>query len=162
MRKHAAIGLLYDINRRILLIKRRDVPVWVLPGGGIEAHETPEQAVCREVWEETGFRVKASRQIAHYTPINRLSKPAYVFECEIIDGALRKGCETQQIDFFDLKCLPRNFFSVHQDWLTDALKHPPGAKPLLKPIDNVTYPKLLWYCIKHPTHLFKFMRTIVK
>lgn len=28
-----------------------------LPGGGVELHETPQEAVVREVFEETGFRV---------------------------------------------------------------------------------------------------------
>ena len=31
----------------ILLIQRRDVPVWVLPGGGIEPNETAEEAIVR-------------------------------------------------------------------------------------------------------------------
>lgn len=34
---------------------------WTLPGGGLEAGETPAEAAVREVWEETGLRVQAIR-----------------------------------------------------------------------------------------------------
>jgi 8-oxo-dGTP diphosphatase len=45
---------------QLLLIKRRNEPgagLWSLPGGRIEPGETDQQAVIREVAEETGLRV---------------------------------------------------------------------------------------------------------
>lgn len=45
---------MFDNHQKLLLVKRRDVPVWVFPGGGIEKGETPERAVVREVFEESG------------------------------------------------------------------------------------------------------------
>ena len=36
---------------------------WTLPGGGVESNETPEQAVVREIKEETGLDVKVKRPL---------------------------------------------------------------------------------------------------
>ena len=85
--KPAVYGIIFSKEREmVLLIKRRDVPVWVLPGGGIDPGETPEIAVVREMKEETGFEVKIVRQVAEYLPINKLTQVSFFYECEILSG----------------------------------------------------------------------------
>jgi len=49
---------------------------WVFPGGKLEAGETPEQAVIREVAEETGYAVTAERRI---TEVEHPNFPVYVY-----------------------------------------------------------------------------------
>lgn len=98
--KQAVTTIIFNEKRtEILLIKRRDVPVWVLPGGGIEAGETPEDAAVRETFEETGCQVSITRKVAQYTPINKLSHFTYFFECAVLSGAPATGPETKEIRF---------------------------------------------------------------
>ena len=42
----------------ILLVYHNEFERWVQPGGHIEKNETPEEAVSREVWEETGVKIR--------------------------------------------------------------------------------------------------------
>jgi mutator protein MutT len=62
-RRSAAILIEAD---HIALIERRrlDRHYFVFPGGGVEAHETPEQAVVREVEEELGIQITVRRLVA--------------------------------------------------------------------------------------------------
>jgi 8-oxo-dGTP diphosphatase len=56
----AAYALIIDDAGRVLLSRelgRRRPSPWLLPGGGVEHGEHPEQAVVREVMEEAGLRV---------------------------------------------------------------------------------------------------------
>ena len=62
MTRPRACGAL--IHNNTILMVRHVEPTrsyWTLPGGGLEAGETPAEAAVREVWEETGLRVKAVR-----------------------------------------------------------------------------------------------------
>lgn len=49
--------LAYQQNQ-ILFCKWRDEDIWVLPGGRIESEETTEEALHRELMEETGATLK--------------------------------------------------------------------------------------------------------
>ena len=54
------VGAIITVGGRILLIRRGHEPEagrWSLPGGRIEAGESDEQALVREVREETGLEV---------------------------------------------------------------------------------------------------------
>lgn len=58
----AGRALVVDAADRLLLIRSEDpaidIPVlWLTPGGGCEANETPREAAARELWEETDIRV---------------------------------------------------------------------------------------------------------
>jgi len=57
----AAYALIVDETEQILLAwyngTGRGKACWTLPGGGVEYDESVEEAVVREVLEETGYRV---------------------------------------------------------------------------------------------------------
>lgn len=61
--REAAYGLVDDDAGRILLARLAGGPdqgLWTLPGGGLEGAEGPEQAMVREVHEESGLDVVAA------------------------------------------------------------------------------------------------------
>jgi 8-oxo-dGTP diphosphatase len=157
MRMGVLAIIINEMDHRFLAIKRRDVPIWVLPGGGVEAGESPETAIVREVLEETGLSVSIKRKVAEYIPINRLTNPTCLYECSIIEGSLKTGKETRAIGFFDCTTPPEPFFYIHTDMLQDALRNESWV--IKKTLRQVTYRALLKYFITHPLYVIRFICT---
>lgn len=59
----ASYAVIVDEQDRILLalFNQGPTPEWTLPGGGVELHETVEEATVRELREETGYDVQLGR-----------------------------------------------------------------------------------------------------
>ena len=62
-----ACAVIFDDAGKVLLERRSDNGFWGLPGGAVEVGESVEQAVVREVMEETGLRVDVKRLIGVYS-----------------------------------------------------------------------------------------------
>lgn len=148
----AAFGIILKENN-ILLTQRRDVPVWVLPGGGVEPYESSEEACIREALEETGLSVKVLRQTMRLSPANRLSQPTDVFLCEMLGGDLTVTEETRSVAWFDLNHLPKDLFPPHGKWIQESLNH---QKIIIRDLDEISYSALAKYFLTHPWQVIRF------
>jgi ADP-ribose pyrophosphatase YjhB (NUDIX family) len=155
MSKSVIICVFSKNKKKILLVKRRDVPVWVLPGGGVEKNEKVEKAAIREVKEESGYDIKITKKIAEYTPINKLAKFTYLFEGQKISGNSKLSKETKDVKFFDLKNLPKKIPPPFDDFIKDAKK---DLKNILKKkLFQITYFNLFKNFLFHPILVFRFL-----
>ncbi|NLP63258.1 NUDIX hydrolase [Paraburkholderia sacchari] len=91
LEKHfTASAFVLNPRREVLLVHHRKLDVWLYPGGHIEHGETPDDAVRREVQEETGLPVDFidGRDISlgdHAADVQVLHRPYQVL-CEFIES----------------------------------------------------------------------------
>ena len=50
-------------ENKVLMIRAKNKNSWGVPSGGIEVGETPQQACLRELWEETGFKGRITKEL---------------------------------------------------------------------------------------------------
>lgn len=93
-------------GQSVLLIRRAQEPLkgqWSLPGGAVELGETLEDAICREVLEETGLIVEPIDTVHAFDRITRDKEGRvryhYVlidFLCRVTGGSL--ACATDALE----------------------------------------------------------------
>ncbi len=111
---------------RVLLAHRRDIDWWNLPGGGMEAGETVDEALKREVLEETGLEVEIERLVGVYSkPLKQ--EVMLTFRCRIVGGTLGATEESRACCYFPPDALPPNTLPKHRQRVEDALLDRPEA-----------------------------------
>lgn len=101
-----AVAIVQNVSGKVLIIKRAveentksgdSSLTWVFPGGKREHGETFEQAVVREVSQETGYNVKVKKLISERDHPDISVKVKY-FLCEFVIGKIRPIEDVHEVD----------------------------------------------------------------
>ena len=111
---------------KVLLGLRRDIDWWNLPGGGMELGETVDEALQREVLEETGLQVRVGRLVGIYSKPQK-QEVVLTFLCSIEGGQLTETEETLECRFFAPDALPEKTLPKHAERVRDVLLNLPEA-----------------------------------
>lgn len=101
-----AAAVIFDQDKNILLVKMtyQRLHPWGLPGGGLEYGEHPEEAVVREVWEETGLNVRIEKLLL--VDAWRPDRVGLFYLCRIMDGNFVPSDEVSEFGYFSVDDLP--------------------------------------------------------
>ena len=114
-------------DNRILLIKRKNDPYkekWAIPGGFVEYGERTEDAVLREVKEETGLEAKIDKLVGVYSDPKRDPRKHVVsitYLLKDISGKEKEGDDAKEARWWGVNKLPELAFD-HKYIISDALK----------------------------------------
>ncbi len=111
---------------RVLLALRNHEPFfdhWCIPGGHIDFGETPEQAIIREIAEETGLDTIEYSFLRHYNeyyPKRDWHAVALVFTATVSGQLKRQESEVKKLEWFSLEeALQLNLAFTHKQVLLD-------------------------------------------
>lgn len=110
-------------NNQVLLVKHTYQPMWYTVGGGVDKHESPQQALIRELKEEVGAILdKPPKLIAVYYSNNEKRDDYVIFyevsHCHFIEVT---SPEIQQKQWFSFDALPADISPATQRRIDEYL-----------------------------------------
>jgi 8-oxo-dGTP diphosphatase len=140
-------ALIFDDQDRVLLHRAATDGKWYTIGGAVDPGEDPADAAVREVFEETGLRVRPVRIVGVYTdPLveypngDRVCYVSTCFLCQIVGGKLEpQDDESLELRYFPPTELPE-LPASHRHRIVQALKIKDLAYFASKTMDSETQP----------------------
>jgi 8-oxo-dGTP pyrophosphatase MutT (NUDIX family) len=109
-------AVIHDHEGKLLLQEKSSGEAWSLPAGGIELGESPQEAIVREVMEETGYAVCihsilgvfGGRSFRYTYPSgDHVEYVVTLFQCKIIGGSgVPTDSETKSTQYFRRHDMP--------------------------------------------------------
>ncbi|MFC7681773.1 NUDIX domain-containing protein [Paenibacillus sp. GCM10028914] len=117
-------AIIQDNEGRILLQRRSDYGDWGLPGGGMNAGESIEETMIREVFEETGLEVSqyelytvysGSRMKYTYPDGNKVVFVMFIFNAKVdLEGKIAEDNRTLIYTDHNQESLKLEFKSIEE------------------------------------------------
>lgn len=119
------VDIIIEINKGIVLIERKNVPLgWALPGGFVDYGETLEDAAIREAEEETSLKISNLRLLGCYSDPKRDARMHTISTVYIATGAgiPFAADDAKNIAIYETDHLPIQLCFDHALILTDYIK----------------------------------------
>ncbi|ADL53105.1 NUDIX hydrolase [Clostridium cellulovorans] len=97
---------------KVLMVQEKADYKWALPGGWSDIGYTPGEVAAKETFEEAGIKVKPVKLLAVFDRSKHPHLPtsSHVYnifiQCEMVEGEIKPGLETNDVGFFDRNSLP--------------------------------------------------------
>jgi ADP-ribose pyrophosphatase YjhB (NUDIX family) len=126
-----ASAVIFDAERRILILKRPRGGFWCLPGGRMDIGESAQDCCIRETQEETGLETEIvrlisvntnPRSVVHYPDGNVHQSYLLCFEARIVGGELKSSGESESFRWMshgeidDINLIPDSYVNALDAW----------------------------------------------
>ncbi|MBE0477590.1 NUDIX hydrolase [Candidatus Aerophobetes bacterium] len=119
------VDAIVEKNGGIILVKRKNSPHgWALPGGFVDYGETLEEAIRREIKEETNLEIDNLYQFHTYSEPGRDPRFHTISTVFVVRarGKLKAGDDAENVRIFSENDLPQNIAFDHGKIIKDYLE----------------------------------------
>lgn len=167
MKINGVLGIIINQDKKILLVKRSDIPLWTIPGGNVEKSETSKQAIVREIKEEIGINIKIIKTVGYHERKDFEKRrddnspfTCQTYLCNSLDEDFHINNEISELRYWDIQKLPSDLIRWHKDIILNAFKMPQKEISINKKIKMSLLKETSWLLI-HPQILLKIIQRLL-
>jgi ribonuclease HI/ADP-ribose pyrophosphatase YjhB (NUDIX family) len=125
--KAGVFNIILNEKNEVLLVLRPDLKIWNLPGGGLDAGESPWEGALRELTEETGLTGEVDR-LVDVSYKGHVHEIVLTFLSKVTGGELTLNDEAMEFGWFAADALPENISQRQATRIKNYFANPNGVK----------------------------------